>query len=43
MSDASLSQDFSILSEENIEEDSVAIEEELDKNVPLEDLVGEEA
>lgn len=43
MSDTSLAQDFSILADEDIDEDSVAIEEELDKDVPLTELEGEEA
>lgn len=43
ISDTSLAEEFRIIADEDINEDSVAIEEELDKDVPLEDLEGEEA
>jgi len=43
ISDSSLAEEFRIIADEEINEDSVAIEEELDKDVPLEDLEGEEA
>ena len=43
ISDTSLSEEFSIIADDEIEEDSVVIEEELDKNVPPKDMEVEEA
>jgi DNA-directed RNA polymerase subunit beta len=43
VTEASVANEFSVIEDEDIEVDSVAIEGELDKDVPIEEIEGEEA